>query len=235
MPDFLLEDPAYAAAGPCVGPAVHFMLAGAKKMVLSEAMATEQRDWNQDYLEGHTPWDKGSPSPALLEVIASGELPAGSEVLVPGCGYGHDVSALADSGCTVTGLDVSESAVAGAKLANAIEGASYRVGDFFDPQLASKKRYDVIWEHTCFCAITPDERDDYVEAAYRLLQPRGLLIGVFFAFAEEPDVDGPPFKTNIENIHSHFGKRFALEWERRPKKYFPTREGEEWLMSWRRS
>ena len=45
-------------------------------------MATPQRDWNQNYLEGHTPWDKGAPSPALLEVIASGELPAASEVLM---------------------------------------------------------------------------------------------------------------------------------------------------------
>ena len=169
-------------------------------------MATPQRDWNQNYLEGHTPWDKGAPSPALLEVIASGELPAASEVLVPGCGYGHDVSALAQAGCRVTGLDVSATALATAKLVNGIDGASYQEADFFDPELARENQYDVIWEHTCFCAITPDKRDDYVDAAHRLLVPQGLLIGVFFAFAEDPDGDGPPFKTNIETIHKHFSK-----------------------------
>ena len=190
-------------------------------------------DWNQRYVDKDTPWDKGAPSPALLEVIASGELPARSEVLVPGCGYGHDVPALADAGCKVTGLDISELALASASLANGASGASYLLGDFFDPGLADAKRYDVIWEHTCFCAITPQQRDHYVDAAHHLLKPNGLLIGVFFAFAQDPEGDGPPFKTNIKTIENHFEKRFTLEWGRLPKDYYPGREGEEWLMCWR--
>jgi SAM-dependent methyltransferase len=196
-------------------------------------METEQRDWNQDYSLGRTPWDKGAPSPALLEVLDSGELPVGSEVLVPGCGYGHDVAAIAQAGCTVTGLDISELALAGAKSSNSADGASYVLGDFFDLAHAEIKRYDVIWEHTCFCAITPDQRDRYVDAAHRLLKPDGILIGVFFAFAQDPEGPGPPYKTNIETIEGHFKKYFTLEWSRLPKNHFPTREGEEWLMCWR--
>ncbi|MGB2401803.1 MAG: methyltransferase domain-containing protein [Akkermansiaceae bacterium] len=196
-------------------------------------MATEQRDWNQDYSVGRTPWDKGAPSPALLEVLDSEELPAGSEVLVPGCGYGHDVSAIAKAGCMVTGLDISELALAGAKSLNSADGARYELGDFFDLAHAEAKRYDVIWEHTCFCAITPDQRDRYVDAAHRLLKPEGILIGVFFAFAQPPEDVGPPYKTNIESIERHFKKYFTLEWGRLPQNHFPTREGEEWLMCWR--
>ena len=196
-------------------------------------MTVEQRDWNQDYSEGRTPWDKGAPSPALLEVISKGELPAGSEVLVPGCGYGHDVAAIARAGCTVTGLDISELALAGAKSSNGAAGANYMMGDFFDPSFAKAKGYDVIWEHTCFCAITPDQRARYVDAAHRLLRPGGALIGVFFAFAQDPEGDGPPYKTNIETIERHFKKSFTLEWARLPKNHFPTREGEEWMMCWR--
>ncbi len=204
-------------------------------MVLSDGMAIRRRDWNEDYLAGDTPWDAGAPSPALLEVIHTGELHAGAEVLVPGCGYGHDVRALAEAGCIVTGLDISERALAGARLANSVEGANYREGDLLDPGLAGLKRYDVIWEHTCFCAIMPDERDAYVDAVYHLLKPGGLLLGVFFAFAEEPDKEGPPFKTNVETIHRHLGRRFKLEWERRPGQSFASREGEELLMCWKRS
>jgi SAM-dependent methyltransferase len=195
-------------------------------------MAIEQRDWNQDYSVGRTPWDKGGPSPALLEVINSGELPTSSEVLVPGCGYGHDVAALAQAGCTVTGLDISELALAEARSSNGADGASYVLGDFFDPSLVELNRYDVIWEHTCFCAITPDQRGGYVDAARRLLKPSGVLIGVFFAFAQDPAGDGPPYKTNIETIERHFKKRFTLEWARLPQDHFPTLEGEEWLMCW---
>lgn len=197
-------------------------------------MAIVQRDWDRDYSTGYTPWDAGAPSPALLEVIHRGELPAGAEVLVPGCGYGHDVRALAEAGCKVTGLDISDTAIAGARLANGAAGANYRTGDLFDPRLVSEKHYDVIWEHTCFCAIMPSERDAYVDATYDLLKPGGLLLGVFFAFADEPDLEGPPFKTNIENIHRHFNQRFELEWQRCPERSYASREGEELLMCWRR-
>ena len=57
-------------------------------------------------------------------------------------------------------------------------------------------------------------------------------LGAFFAFGD--DEKGPPFKTNIDTLHRHFEKYFTLEWERRPKRFFPTREGQEWLMCWSR-
>jgi len=195
-------------------------------------MAKSERDWNQHYLDGHTPWDKGEAAPALKEVIRDSEVPLGSEFLVPGCGYGHDVGEMVTAGYQATGMDISESAVAGAKLAHKDTAAVFEYGDLFDPALAEKKRYDAVWEHTCFCAISPEQRDDYVDAVYRLLKPGGLLVGVFFAFGD--DEEGPPFKTNIETLHGLFEKRFTLEWERKPERFFPTREGQEWLMCWRR-
>jgi len=189
-------------------------------------------DWNQRYLDGDTPWDKGLASPALEEIIADGHFPVGSDVLIPGCGYGHDVREIAEAGCVATGMDISASAVSGAKLAHKDTAAMFELGDLFDPSLAEKKRYDIIWEHTCFCAMLPEQRDAYVEAVHRLLKPQGSLLGVFFAFGD--DGKGPPFKTSIETLHQHFGGNFTLKWERRPEKFFPTREGEEWLMCWRK-
>ncbi|MBT8044007.1 MAG: methyltransferase domain-containing protein [Verrucomicrobiae bacterium] len=197
-------------------------------------MEKDERDWEQHYLDSHTPWDKGAPAPALQEVIAAGEITSGAEVLVPGCGYGHDVLELAQTGCIATGLDISPSAIAAAKQAGGADRCHYAMGDFFDPALAKEQQYDAIWEHTCFCAILPSQRDNYVESAYRLLKPGGILIGVFFAFADEPDVDGPPFKSSVDIIHHHFKPRFTLEWERHPARSFPSREGQEWLMCWRR-
>lgn len=200
---------------------------------MDTSLEREPSDWNQRYLDGDVPWDKGEAAPALIEVLDEEVLGQGNHVLVPGCGYGHDARAIADAGHRVTGLDISESAVSGAKLANGCDGLVFELGDLFDPALAEKCRYDVIWEHTCFCAIFPEQRDDYVKAVHRLLQPGGVLVGVFFAFGD--DESGPPFMTNIETLHRHFGECFTLEWERRPKSSFPNREGEEWLMCWRRA
>ncbi len=100
-------------------------------------------DWNQRYLDGDTPWDKGLASPALEEVIAGGHFPVGSDVLIPGCGYGHDVREIAESGCVATGMDISASAVSGAKLAHKDTTAMFERANLFDSSLADKKRYDI--------------------------------------------------------------------------------------------
>jgi SAM-dependent methyltransferase len=203
-------------------------------MIFILPMAKSERDWEEHYLENHTPWDHGAPSPALVEILDKGELSAESEVLVPGCGYGHDVGALVAAGCIATGLDIASSAVAGAKRFNPHERADYLTGDFFTPTWSEGRCYDAIWEHTCFCAIRPEQRNAYIESAHQLLKPGGVLLGVFFAFSDDPDAEGPPFKTDIPTLHRHFEHRFTLEWERHPERSFPSREGQEWLMCWRK-
>ena len=92
------------------------------------------RDWEQCYRDGETPWDKGSPAPPLLELIERHgvELWGGGPVLVPGCGLGHNVRALAANGIPALGLDISPTAVEMARE-QAAEGACYEVGDFLDP------------------------------------------------------------------------------------------------------
>jgi hypothetical protein len=62
-------------------------------------------DWEQHYLEGHTPWNKGQPSPPMLEWVTSNK-PTG-RALVPGCGVGHDVAMLARNGLEAYGLDIA--------------------------------------------------------------------------------------------------------------------------------
>ena len=78
-------------------------------------------------------------------------------------------------------MDIAESAVKGARLAHkGVEGLEFVLADLFDPELSQKKRYGAVWEHTCYCAIMPERRGDYVEAVANLLGKDGLLIGVFF-------------------------------------------------------
>jgi hypothetical protein len=57
------------------------------------------RDWNAAYEGGETPWDKGYASPPLIEFLNF--QPISGRVLVPGCGAGHDVRALAAEGAEV--------------------------------------------------------------------------------------------------------------------------------------
>jgi SAM-dependent methyltransferase len=75
-------------------------------------------DWNELYRTGDTPWEKGAPAPAppLLSWMAE-HGPLSGAVLVPGCGLGHDVRAIARASwdARVVGLDVAPSALVQAK------------------------------------------------------------------------------------------------------------------------
>ncbi len=192
-------------------------------------------NWDEHYKNHEIPWDKGAPAPALMEVIEQGCFPEGAEVLVPGCGRGHDVFFLSDAGFLTTGLDISKHAMdyalSHARERDAAKRPAFEVGDITDPSCLADRRYDVVWEHTCYCAIFPEQREAYVEFIAHRLKPEGLYVGLFF-IAEEKE-DGPPFASSMEGLHGILDKHFQLEWERRPARSFPTREGIERLMCWR--
>lgn len=195
-------------------------------------------DWDARYESGDTPWDKGSAAPPLLEILdRHGVEPWGDgPVLVPGCGTGHDVRALAAAGLNVVGLDVSELAVLKASAYPKVADEVYELGDFLDPAWAMDRSFSALWEHTCFCAIPVERRNDYARSAAAVLMPGGLLAGVFFLTPFDPgDAEtGPPFPTTIEEINAWFSPWFDQVDAWVPERAFPGREGREWIAIFRK-
>ena len=70
-------------------------------------------NWEAQYQAADTPWDKGAASPGLIDYLL--ENPVRGRVLVPGCGFGHDVRALAGTADEVIGIDIAPSAIDGAR------------------------------------------------------------------------------------------------------------------------
>ena len=67
--------------------------------------------WENRYQTGDLQWEKGAPSPGLVDFLATHpELTKGS-VCVPGCGTGHDVRAFAAAGFEAFGFDLAPSAI----------------------------------------------------------------------------------------------------------------------------
>lgn len=196
-----------------------------------------EEDWNQHYLNGHTPWDHGTAAPAIQEVLASEGFPTQARVLVPGCGFGHDVRAFARAGHSACGLDLSTRAIDDARelIGKSDETGQIDLiaGDLFDPDLPGSNQYDVVWEHTCFCAIPRERRTDYASAVQRLLKPGGLLIGLFYINTGAHEGDGPPHDVDRQELQQLLGSGFSLEWEKAPAQSYASRAGCEWLMSWR--
>lgn len=192
-------------------------------------------DWDLRYKDGDKPWDKGSATPVLAELLD--QVPEyfkpDSKTLVPGCGLGHDVSLLRKAGLDAYGLDISETALDAARKTYPELGDIWIADDLF--KLTEKpSSYDLVWEHTCYCAIQPKQRQEYIESAHRILKSGAYFIGVFFLDTGKAPDEGPPFSTTKEAVITNFSPHFELVRESTPGKSYPGRENREWVSIWRK-
>lgn len=195
-------------------------------------------DWESRYRAGDTPWEKGRAAPPLIELLDEIEAREWGEgpILVPGCGLGHDVRALATLGIPVVGVDLSPSAVERAREFLPAGLETYELGNFLDPEWRAGRQFSAIWEHTCFCAIDPGERGNYAEAAAGCLADGGLLAGVFFLNPYDPGEEavGPPFGATISEIDVCFSPWFERIDGWVPYSSYVGREEREWIALFRK-
>lgn len=186
-------------------------------------------DWEQHYLEGNTPWNKGQPSPPMLEWVSQNK-PAG-RALVPGCGVGHDVAMLAQHGLEAYGLDIAPTAIAMAQKTYPQLADCFLLADLFEPPTDLLGSFDFLFEHTCLCALPPEWRVRYEKAAHELLKPGGLLVGVWFMNPEmDPGEQGPPFGIEVTELSTLFDEsRWEISEDRVPEVGYDGRVGRERL------
>ena len=184
--------------------------------------------WEGRYQTGDMPWEKGEPSPGLVDFLAANISRERGSVCVPGCGTGHDVRAWARSGFAATGIDLAPSAIRLADERTRAAGldARFIMADFLRDRPPG--RFDWVFEHTLFCAIQPSERDDYVRAVPCWLKPGGFYLAVNYLI---PDEDGPPFGTKRDELWRRFSPNFTLLKEWVPRSY-PNRTGLELMLWW---
>lgn len=196
-------------------------------------------NWENRYLSQDMPWEKGQAAPPLMELLGKLELEdwGNGPLLVPGCGYGHDVRKLAALGIPVVGVDISPTAVERAREFPPVGREVFQVGDFLDPEWRQGREFSGLWEHTCFCAIDPADRERYAEAAAACLKHGGLLAGVFFLTPFDPgeEQSGPPFGVTREELDGWFLPRFERVGGWVPTAAFPGREGREWIGLFRKT
>jgi SAM-dependent methyltransferase len=181
-------------------------------------------NWDQAYQENFTPWDKGQPSPPLVEWLTRNKV--SGRVLVPGCGVGHDVAHLVSLGIDAHGLDIAPTAVARAKEHYPQLVERFVLADLFE----HRGEFDAIIEHTCLCALPPEWRGKYRDAVAKLLKPGGLLIGTWFVNPEmDPGESGPPFGISPEELAALFADQFEVVESYTPEAAYPGREGRELL------
>lgn len=163
--------------------------------------------WDHIYREDSGGWELGRPTPPLALRLAA-DPPRGLRALVIGCGRGHEARLLAEHGAHVTAVDIAPAAIATARTATPAHlEIDFRVADLFElPRLPD--RYHLILENTCYCAIEPRRRPEYVDAVADLLLPGGRLLGLFYAHGRP---GGPPYSVTADELRAGFGRRFHID------------------------
>ncbi len=157
-------------------------------------------EWESRYQQGQTGWDRGEVSPNLFYWIENESLKP-CRILIPGCGNGHEVIALAEKGFNVVAIDIAETPIKNLRIAlkaGELEAELIQT-DFFTWE--SEKPFDAIYEQTSLCALHPDEWMEYEKCLFNWLKPRGKLFAQFMQTEEE---SGPPFHCDVSAMTDLF-------------------------------
>lgn len=185
--------------------------------------------WEERYQEGTTRWNLGEPAPPFISLLSSTNAPSPGRIAVLGAGHGHDALLFAEHGFEVVGFDFAPSAIAAATAAARSRGVSaqFLQRDIFALPTEFAHRFDYVLEHTCYCAILPEQRADYVQMVRSILCSGGELIALFWAHARP---GGPPFGTTLGEIRQHFSADFQIISTMQPDNSVDSRKNEEYLM-----
>ena len=173
---------------------------------MAEMSDSSQPDfWSQRYASGQTPWVyRGVPqnlAAFLRRTTGSGR------VLIPGAGADPEaIRAFSQAGYEITAIDFSPVAVEQAKKALGPLEDRIMLGDFFTSDFGSRP-FDLIYERTFLCSLSPSTWKDYAPRVAELLNAGGKLAGFFF-YGSEPDP--PPYPLSDQRAVELFGKHFQL-------------------------
>ena len=164
--------------------------------------------WQTRFATGQLPWDRGTPNPQLLRWLEDDVLTPGSRVVVPGCGQGWEVAALAAAGMNVVGLDFAPGAVALCRQLLDRQRLTAELTEANVLHWRPESPVDAIFEQTCLCALYPDYWAHYAAQLHAWLKPGGRLLAMFMQVSRPEGgsgvIAGPPYHCDINAMRAMF-------------------------------
>ena len=166
--------------------------------------------WDQKYINNEAGWDLGAPTPIIKQWAQN--LSSRKSICVLGAGNGWDAMCLAELGHDVTAVDFSKVAVENMKKISSAKEICIDIvyDNIFNLDKFFLNSFDIVFEYTCFCAINPKRRIDYVNLVYKILKPSGQFVALFFPLIDGPVSNGPPFSVNLKKTEELFNKYFKI-------------------------
>lgn len=181
--------------------------------------------WEDIYKTENQPrWDLNEPAEAFKDMLHRLKLPK-SRILVLGSGGGHDAAFFAQAGHVVTAVDFSAEAIEKAKKQYGhIHNLFFEKLNVFDLPHEWNFTFDVVVEHTLFCAVHPDQRQKLITIWKRVLHEEGQLLSVFFSMFKRT---GPPYGSTEYELRAQLMPHFQFLFWGRLRNSRPERLGKE--------
>jgi SAM-dependent methyltransferase len=147
------------------------------------------------------PWDRGKPSPYLVQwATERGLTGAGRSAVIVGCGLGDDAEFIAGLGFQTTAFDISPTAIATARSRFPSSSVQYQAADLLNPPPDWLRAFDLVVESLILQALPDPPRPEAIAQLGRLVAPNGTLIVIARAREPEQEVDGPPWALSRPEI-----------------------------------
>ncbi len=184
--------------------------------------------WDSRYRANQVPWDFHGIPPTLAQWLPT--IPNPGRVLIPGCGSAYEVRLFAAHGWDVLAIDFSPAAVQRARAPLGPLGSNVILADFFTHPFPPAG-FDLVYERTFLCALSPARWPDYARRISDLLKPRAKLAG-FFLYGQEDDP--PPYPITEPGIQSLLTPRFTRLTDNPVTDSLPAHAGRERWQVWER-
>ena len=163
----------------------------------------DKQEWENRYQQNKAHWDRGEISPNLLYWLKA-DLLKPCRLLIPGCGNGYEVLALAERGFDVVAIDIAPSPIENLRMALQRQqlNAELIQTDFFTWE--NTESFDAIYEQTSLCALHPNDWQRYENSLYDWLKPKGKL---FVQFMQTGVEGGPPYHCDVSAMKGLFSKQ----------------------------
>ena len=169
---------------------------------------SDQEHWDARYREGNVPWHTEKPSVELASFLDTGRIVSGTAIDL-GCGYGTNSIYLARRGLEVVGVDLSPTAIEGARRRAEEEElrVDFRVADLTaDPDVGGS--FDFLYDRGVYHILRRVDLDAYLRLLLKISHPDSKFL-FLTGNANEPCDEGPP-KVSEEEIRSELGSVFKI-------------------------
>jgi SAM-dependent methyltransferase len=153
--------------------------------------------------EAVVPWDRGGPSPLLVEwTAARAPEGRGARAVVVGCGLGDDAEHVAGLGFRTIAFDIAPTAIRGARRRFPGSRVEYVVADLLDPPADWHRAFDLVVESITVQALPDPPRPVAIANVASLVAPGGTLLVLAAAREQHEPANGPPWPLTRAEVES---------------------------------